>query len=66
MFDMSVVESNKANEWKKTHKVDCEEQHSAIGGRWTYCFTPTGLGPIVQIKCNICNDQLNVTDFGGW
>lgn len=48
-------------EWEAIHKWQHEhvkEVHSgisysgAIGGRWTYIFTPTSLGDIGTVKCS--------------
>ena len=39
--------------------------YGAIGGRWTYKLTPTGLGTIIVVQC-ICGEEENVTDFNSW
>ena len=39
---------------------------SAVGGRFSYIVTPTGLGNVVEIKCNYCNCKENITDFSTW
>ncbi len=37
-----------------------------VGERWTYHFTPTGLGMIVSIKDNLLHDTQDLTDWTCW
>ena len=37
----------------------------AIGGAYTYCFTPTGIGTVTKIQCS-CGDNLDLTDYSLW
>lgn len=64
-FDISEDEQQRINDWCKKHD---EEKHGAdyknnkfrysgaIGGAYTYCFTPTSIGIIGAIKCS-CGDK---------
>ena len=36
-----------------------------IGGRWTYCFTPTSVGTSCILKCS-CGFEKDVTDYKSW
>jgi len=38
----------------------------AIGGAFTYCFTPTGLGVIVKVRDSVSGQELDVTDYDSW
>lgn len=38
----------------------------AIGGRFTYSFTPTGLGSVVKVRDNITGEELDVSDYETW
>lgn len=50
--------------WDKNH--NCNIEHSgAIGGRLTFCFTPTSLGEIVRVKC-ACGEECVLNDFSDW
>lgn len=62
------------NEWLVGHNKSCKYHDDgsqvsnpigAIGGRLTYCFTPTGLGMITEVKC-ACGEEINVTEYEGW
>jgi hypothetical protein len=37
----------------------------AAGGRWTYEFTPTGIGEIV-VRCGLTGEHIDLTDFDSW
>ncbi len=43
-----------------------EPYEGAIGGGLTYSFTPTGLGMIVKVTCNLTKLELDVTDYASW
>lgn len=55
-----------AARWIKEHECSRRNDYAgAIGGRYTYSFTPTGLGVIVSIKC-WCGAELDLTDNEDW
>jgi len=73
-FSLDGVELEKFRTWEAAHDRTCKFYDDgtspacpsgAIGGRMTYCFTPTGLGNITVIKC-LCGAKVNVTDFESW
>ncbi|MNR53595.1 hypothetical protein D3C85_1736340 [compost metagenome] len=33
---------------------------------YTYCFTPTGIGSVLKVKCNQLDLQKDVTDYECW
>ena len=58
-FSISKEEEIAIEEWKRNHineKHDGNSYCGAIGGRFTYEFTPTSLGDIGSIKCS-CGDE---------
>jgi len=61
MFTLTENQIKQIDAWKKTHICTCTDT-GAIGGKYTYNFTPTGLGIIETVTC-ACNEQLNVTDY---
>ena len=53
----------KLNKWlKKKKKVNT----GAIGGRYTWQFTPTGLGYVIKVRDNIKKDEIDLTDVEDW
>ena len=66
MFKLSEEDIEKWKTWNTEHKKVCKSLYAgAIGGRLTYCFTPTGLGTIIEVKC-LCGETLDLTDVDAW
>lgn len=38
----------------------------AIGGRFTYSFTPTSIGVVVKVYDCIDKDELDISDYDSW
>lgn len=53
--------------WELEHRKTCPhcKNPTANGGRLTFCFTPTGVGTGVVIKCG-CGASVDVTDVSKW
>lgn len=70
MFQINETQWKRINAWFKELFPDGWPYSGAAGGRVTYCFTPTGLGPIVVVKCvladNITVAELDVTEYEHW
>lgn len=46
---------------KKQKKKD--PTFPTAGERWTFMFTPTGLGTIVKVKDELLGDEIDLTDW---
>lgn len=73
-FLIDGVELTKFRAWEVEHNKTCKfyddgtqvaSPSGAIGGRFTYSFTPTGLGHVVVVSCT-CGMKINITDFDNW
>ena len=65
-FELSKEESERADAFEKKH-VECARKHpTAIGGNIEYRFTPTSIGTAVSIKCFLCGEEENITDYDLW
>jgi hypothetical protein len=67
-FVLNKQEEQDAKKFIEEHK-DCtwDPDHTpAIGGRFSYTFTPLGIGTEVEIKCNICHNHKDITDVSNW
>jgi len=65
-FQIILEDYNKYVEWYKEHMKECPiESAGAIGGRFTYSFTPIGLGVITRVTC-VCGAELDLTDWESW
>lgn len=71
MFSVTPTQSKDAHEFLSGHECGLEDDElggkkvGAIGGQLTWCFTQTGLGEILVIKC-MCGAEKNLTDFDSW
>ena len=63
-FELDPEEIKKLNNWLKTK--DLKKYSGTIGGRFTYCFTPTSLGIVVKVKDGIDEDEIDLTDYLSW
>lgn len=59
MFELDERQKEKFLEWVKTLPP---EPSTAIGGAFTYMFTPTGLGVIVKVKY-YNGEEIDLTDY---
>lgn len=58
-FELSEAQEKKFEEWVKDKKVT---NVGPIGGAYTFCFTRTGLGTFVIVKC-VDGTELDLTDY---
>ena len=61
-FTLSEEQEKKYKEW---HKSLAKTDYGAIGGGYTFCFTPTGLGDIVKVKRDD-GHELDLTEMENW
>lgn len=65
-LNMTDKQQSQANEWIKKQLDEKPKSVGAIGGRFTYSFTPTSLGTIVTVSDNSTKDSLDLTDYSSW
>lgn len=73
-FSLDDSERDQLKNWIAKHKNDTKCPHSipngdvfgpktgAIGGQFTYLFTPTSLGTVKKVKCT-CGEEYDCTDY---
>jgi hypothetical protein len=64
------------NKWKESQLKKCRERQEtsakepldvgAIGGLYTYSFTPVSLGLVIKVTNNITQDVLDLSDYDAW
>ena len=65
-FELSDDDCKRINEFiRKQDKVTGGE-YGAIGGAYTYHFTPTSLGVAVVIENTVTKAELDLTDYYSW
>lgn len=71
-FYLTKVQRDEVKEWSSKHN---REKHmvseetvryaGAIGGAYTYEFTPTSIGVAVSVKCS-CGEEIDVSHYEDW
>lgn len=61
-FELNDTEYQKAVEFEKKHR----HYSGAIGGHISVEFSLTGLGCAKTVKCFICDESENITDYSHW
>lgn len=64
-FQLSDKEQKLANEWISKQKKKDNTQ-TTFGGRFSYKFTQTGIGVVVEVIDEHLNESLDVTDYDLW
>lgn len=59
-FELSDEQEKKFNEWREAKGK--EVYVGAVGGAYDFCFTPTGIGTIVTVKC-ADGTELDLTEW---
>lgn len=66
VYELTEKQYKKYRRWRNAKKKkDGELYVGAIGGAYTFCFTPTGVGIVISVKA-ADGDVLNLTDFDTW
>lgn len=61
MFALNAEQVAKANAWI-TEKLKDKAYTGAAGGRFTYEFTPTGIGTFITLRDFITKDNIDLSD----
>ena len=62
-FELTDKEYEMACDFAERHRHR-EISKGAIGGHLTVSYTLTSLGTFPSIKCSICGEEENITDYG--
>ena len=57
-FTLSAEQVKKFSEWSKDKQI----KSTTIGGAYTVCFTPTGLGDIAEVRC-VDGTSITLTEY---
>lgn len=63
-FDEKELRSN--YEFQLIHTNCFTEGQGAIGGGFSFTFTPTSIGTVSHIKCNGCGEVDDITNYDNW
>lgn len=63
MFDLTTKQKEKLKTWQDSLPGG---PTGAIGGRFTFCFTPTSLGLVVKVQDGISKQEIDLSDYEEW
>lgn len=63
-FSIDDKDKKRIEDWWKLHRCKTN-QETAIDGKLTFCFTPTGLGIVSMVKCE-CGIEFDFTNYKEW
>ena len=63
LFRLTEEQTTKLLDWMNALPV---AETGAVGGRFTYMFTPTGIGLVVKVEDGITKQQIDLTDYNDW
>lgn len=66
IFILQDQEQQAADDWRDRHPCRPGAQQSADRADFSYTFTPGGIGTVIVIRCLLCEQEENVTDFSCW
>ncbi len=66
MFKLNETEAAAAKAFIEKHRDTDINRLGAIGGQFSYIFTPTSIGTCVSIRDQVSGAEENITDFGDW
>ena len=64
VINLSPNEDKDVKEFKLKH-CSCKNK-PGLAGHYSYILTPTGIGYVLEIKCNRCGEIKNITDYDTW
>lgn len=63
-FVLNQLEVEEYKNFILSHK-NCKCK-ATIGGKISIIFTPTGLGNAITVRCNVCDEEKEITDVSNW
>lgn len=64
-FKTTEIEEQKLETWLSKHNKKCKLKKKNKMRLFTYLFTPTGIGTIIEVKCS-CGKSVDITDESKW
>lgn len=61
-FELTDTQIKKFEKWKKKQKQK-DPLITTAAARWTFCFTPTGIGLIINAIDQATKEEIDLTDW---
>lgn len=66
MFRLTPLQIKSLNDWIESQEKVHEGSVGAIGGRYSYSFTPTNLGVVSVVTDNFTKTSIDLTGYNEW
>ncbi|MMZ47730.1 hypothetical protein D1872_93810 [compost metagenome] len=57
IFEITDQMQEQIREWDSCKPIDVS------GAKFSYTFIPTGIGLVIEVKCDVCKRKLSFSDF---
>jgi hypothetical protein len=64
-FELTPEEEKKTEKWQKS-QIEKDPTTFLAGERWTFSFTPTGLGTLKSVHDNLLNEDFTISGTEDW
>jgi hypothetical protein len=64
-FELTPEEEKQVDKWKKKQQKKNSDTFT-LGERWTYSFTPTGLGTLKSVHDNLLDEEFTISGTEDW
>lgn len=69
-FSLNEVEAQKCEVWYikhlDAHRELAPDNEMIADLPVTFLFTNTGIGSVVEVRCNRCSKTVNISDYASW
>jgi hypothetical protein len=65
-FTLTAEQAERARAWQAAMEVEHPANSGAVGGRFQFIFTPTGIGDCCSVHDSVTGVDLDITDFTDW
>jgi hypothetical protein len=65
IFTIFGEEQETLDEWMEEHNRTCEIKLRNQMRSFQYCFTPVGIGTVIEVKCS-CGESVDITNIDSW
>lgn len=65
-FEANKVEQAAFDVWAAVHLPTCGPPVDAMHTRWQFIFTCGGVGDSIVVKCLLCKEEKDLTDYASW
>jgi hypothetical protein len=64
----AVIDPNKYQQFlaHKCNPAETGVETTDVSDKYTFSYTPTGVGTVIKISCGLCKKSEDITDYKSW